>query len=297
MLLVESQTEAVQRELDRILASSGFARNERLCRFLRFIVERHLEGRDQELKEPVIAVEVFGRRPDYNPKLDPIVRTEAGRLRGRLSEYYVGEGRGDALVIEVPKGGYIPAFRQPATVAATGDELSKGRSSRFWITLAVAGLAVAMVGVSWWRLTRESPPVVIAVLPLENLSHDPAEDYFADGLTDEIINNLSAIEGLAVRSRTSSFALKGTSLNVREVAKQLEAEFILEGSVLRAGEQLRINAQLIRVRDDFALWSGKFDRQLTDIFAIQEEISRGITNGLRLKLGGGRRRYETSIEA
>ena len=297
MLLVESQTEAVRRQLERILTSPGFVRNERLCRFLRFIVERHLEGKDHELKEPVIAVEVFGRRPDYNPKHDPIVRTEAGRLRARLSEYYVGEGSSDALVIEVPKGGYVPAFRESPTVPATVDESPKVRSSRLWLTLAVAGLAVAVAAMSWWRLTREGPPVVIAVLPLENLSHDPADDYFADGLTDEIISNLSAIEGLAVRSRTSSFALKGTSLNVREAAKQLDAEYILECSVLRVGEQLRINAQLIRVRDDFALWSGKFDRQLTDIFAIQEEISRGITNGLRLKLGGGRRRYETSIEA
>ena len=100
-----------------------------------------------------------------------------------------------------------------------------------------------------------------------------------------------------MRSQTSSFAFKGKPRNVREAGKQLEADYILEGSVLRAGQQLRINAQLVRVRDDFPLWSGKFDRELTDVFAIQDEISRGIVNSLRLKLGRGRRRYETSPEA
>jgi adenylate cyclase len=129
------------------------------------------------------------------------------------------------------------------------------------------------------------------------VSHDPANDYFADGLTDELIRNLSIVDGLVVRSRTSSFAFKGKPRNIREAGRQLQADCILEGSVLRAGQQLRINAQLVRVRDDSPLWSGRFDRELTDVFAIQEEISRGIVNSLRLKLGRGRRRYETSTEA
>ena len=149
----------------------------------------------------------------------------------------------------------------------------------------------------WWRVQHTSTPIAIAVLPLENLSHDPANDYFADGLTDELIRNLSIIDGLSPRSRTSSFAFKGKPRNVREAGKELAVDYILEGSVLRAGQRLRIDAQLIRVRDDFPIWSGKFDRELTDVFAIQDEISRGIVNNLRLKLGQGRRRYETSVEA
>jgi tetratricopeptide (TPR) repeat protein len=101
----------------------------------------------------------------------------------------------------------------------------------------------------------------------------------------------------AVRSQTSSFAFKGKPQNAHDVGKQLNAEYILEGSVLLSGQQLRINAQLVRVRDDFPLWAGKYDRELTDVFAIQDEISRGIVNELRLKVGHGRRRYETSVEA
>src|SRR5262249_27846614 len=140
-------------------------------------------------------------------------------------------------------------------------------------------------------------PITIAVLPLENLGRDPANDYFADGLTDEIIRNLSIIEGLAVRSQTSSFAFKGKPRNVHETGQQLNVDYLLEGSVLGVEERLRIDAQLIRVRDDVPLWSSRFDRDFTDVFAIQDEISSGIVNSLRLKLGAGRRRYETSVEA
>src|SRR6266550_1547779 len=95
---VEHDGQAIREELERILSSSGFARNERLSRFLRFLVERHLEGRDEEIKESLIAVEVFGRKPDYDPRLDSIVRTEAGRLRARLTEYYVTEGSQDPCI-------------------------------------------------------------------------------------------------------------------------------------------------------------------------------------------------------
>src|SRR5436189_2027488 len=108
---LEHDGHAIRDELERILSSSGFARNERLSRFLRFLVERHLEGRTEEIKESLIAVEVFGRKPDYDPRLDSIVRTEAGRLRARLTEYYAAEGRQDPGIIEVPKGGYVPRFR------------------------------------------------------------------------------------------------------------------------------------------------------------------------------------------
>jgi len=156
------------------------------------------------------------------------------------------------------------------------------------IALAVAG---------WWWAQHRATPIAIAVLPLQNTNHDSANDYFADGLTDELIRNLSIIDGLTVRSRTSSFGLKGQPRNIHDAGRQLQADYILEGSVLRAGQRLRINVQLIRVRDDFPLWSGRFDRELTDVFAIQDEIAVGIVNNLRLKLGGGRRRYETSVEA
>src|ERR1700682_2005851 len=110
MLSIESEAQAVRQQLERVLESPGFSRNERLSRFLRFVVEGHLDGKDNELKESVVAMEVFGRRPDFDSRLDPVVRTEAARLRARLSEYYITQGKADALVIELPKGGYVPRF-------------------------------------------------------------------------------------------------------------------------------------------------------------------------------------------
>jgi hypothetical protein len=100
----------VRVQLQRILGSSTFADAERGSRFLRFVVETALEGRTGEIKESVIGVEALGRSPSFDPKTDPIVRVEAGRLRARLSSYYEGEGKGDAILISMPKGRYVPEF-------------------------------------------------------------------------------------------------------------------------------------------------------------------------------------------
>src|SRR5262245_9947557 len=300
-------SETVRSQLVKILASEGFARNDRIRSFLRFVVGEELSGSGDQIKESVIGVEVFGRRPDYDVRQDSIVRTEAGKLRARLAKYYANGGAADELIIDLPKGGYRPVFRD---AEMTREEAAASRSPkrqwsqlqissvgiRAWVVIPV-GLAIGLATLAWWRLLHKSEPIPIAVLPLINLSQDPANDYFADGLTDEIIRNLSIIDGLAVRSQTSSFAFKGKPQNVRDAGMQLDVEYILEGSVLRSGQHLRIDAQLVRVSDDSPLWSQKYDRELTDVFAIQDEISRGIVNSLRLNLKVGRRRYETSPEA
>jgi serine/threonine-protein kinase len=175
---------------------------------------------------------------------------------------------------------------------------SVARSGWRWRILAIAASLLILAGAgSLWVIPGRSQPAVIAVLPFKNLSVEPDSDYFVDGLTDEVIRNLSVIEGLAVRSSTSSFAFKNKPRNTREVGKQLNANLVLEASVLRAGTRLRINAQLVRVADDIPLWSERYDRDLKDIFAIQDEISRSIVNELRLKLGRGQRRYDTNVEA
>lgn len=297
----EVQPEIIEKQLRRVLASPGFARNERMSRFLRFVVEQQLAGRDSELKESLIGVEVFGRRPGFDPQQDSTVRSEAARLRARLAEYYAGEGSSDGVVIELPKGGYTPRFRLTESAGETASSIQsserKTPSRRLWLMLALAGLAVVVATGGVWRFQRQIPPISIAVLPLTNVSQDPGGDYFADGLTHELIHNLSIIDGLVVRSQTSSFAFKGKQQNIRDAGKHLNAEYILEGSVFRSGQQLRINARFVRVRDDFPLWTGGYDRELTDVFAIQDEISLGIVNSLRLKLGRGRRRYETNVEA
>jgi TolB-like protein len=292
---------AIRQELDRLLESPGFVRNARMSHFLRFLIERHLEGKDDELKESVIGIEVFGRRPDYDPKQDSIVRTEAARLRSRLVEYYSGEGRSNPWTIDVPKGGYVPYFRlreRSETVPQhAGTPRPVPSTRRRWVWGAVACVSIALLTTSWWVLQYSRRPIAIAVLPLQNLAADSSGDYFVDGLTDEIIQHLSLIDGLSVRSQTSSRVFKGRPRNVREAGEQLRADYLVEGSVLRADDRLRVDIRVVRVRDDLAVWSGRFDRKLADVFAIQDEIAQGVVNNLRLKLGRGRRRYETSVEA
>ena len=150
MQLAELEREAARRQLERVLETRLFARSEQLSRLLRFLVEQHLEGRDRELKESVIGVEVFGRQPDYNPKFDPIVRTEARRLRARLSEYYQGEGNGDALVIVLPKGGYVPLIFSIAPGEAGAQEVPGLKPDSYWLWVGIgvglAGLVLAIVG-------------------------------------------------------------------------------------------------------------------------------------------------------
>ncbi|HLJ45794.1 MAG TPA: tetratricopeptide repeat protein [Bryobacteraceae bacterium] len=296
MATVQELGQSIREELERVLVSGCFARAERISKLLRFLIERHLDGRDGELKESVIGVEVYGRRPGYDSKLDSTVRTEAVRLRTRLDKYYSTEGRHDPMVIMLPKGGYVPVFH---LVEPSEADRGLKPAAQLWIgtMLAAGALAIALVIIGWTRFGPHNSPIQIAVLPLVNVSSDPSNEYFADGLTSEIIRNLSIIERLAVRSQTSSFAFKRKPQNLREAARQLEADYIVEGSVLRSGQQLRINAQLIRVRDDFPLWSARYDRDVTDIAAVQDEIARGIVNSLRLKLGRGQRHYDTNTEA
>ena len=174
--------------------------------------------------------------------------------------------------------------------------LAPGVRERLGVGAAASGSQESMAAVGTEATTVRVTAPVIAVLPLENLSADGGDDYFADGLTDEIIRNLAVIDGLEVRSRTSSFYFKGKPRNLRDVGNQLGATYVVEGSVLREGRRLRINAQFVQVAGDVPLWSERFDRHLEDVFAVQDEISRAIVNRLRLSVGQGQRRYDTNVE-
>jgi len=125
----------------------------------------------------------------------------------------------------------------------------------------------------------------IAVLPFVNMSGDPDQEYFSDGITEEILNTLVAIDDLRVAGRTSSFSFKGKDVDLPTIGEQLNVTNILEGSVRRSGNQLRITAQLVSAADGFHLWSHTYDRELADIFDIQEEIAGEIAKVLRLELG------------
>ncbi len=126
----------------------------------------------------------------------------------------------------------------------------------------------------------------IAVLPFTNMSADPEQEYFCDGISEEIINSLTQINELRVVARTSAFSFKGKEIDIREIGRKLDVDKVLEGSVRKAGSRLRITAQLINVADGYHIWSERFDRELVDVFDIQDEISLAITEKLKLKLLG-----------
>jgi eukaryotic-like serine/threonine-protein kinase len=128
------------------------------------------------------------------------------------------------------------------------------------------------------------PPKAIAVLPLLNMSADPENEYFSDGMTEEIINALAKVPGIQVASRTSSFAFKGKDLDVRAIGERLGVTSVLTGSVRKFGNRIRIAVQLVNVENGYNLWSESYDRQLEDVFAIQDEISRAIVDALKVRL-------------
>jgi TolB-like protein/Tfp pilus assembly protein PilF len=185
---------------------------------------------------------------------------DATRLRTRLKEYYHSEGAADPIVIEVPKGSYTPAFRtapeKTSQSPAVADAPPAGEASEP-------------------AATHPS----IAVLPFSNLSPEPG-DYFSDGLTEEIIHALSSSREMRVVARTSSFALKHRNADVREVGRALSVAFVLEGSVRKSGNHLRITAQLVSTSDGYQLWSARYDRRIEDVFAVQDEIAGEIVKML-----------------
>ena len=181
--------EAVQKQLDEVLKSRGFARNQRLSGFLRFIVERHLEGRDRELKESVIGIEVFGRKPDYDPKLDPIVRTEARRLRARLNDYYKREGAQAVVMIDLPKGGYVPAVRPAEHVlqsAAAGERSPRLRLGKWSLAaglLATMAVVVTLMGLRMRAAHRAQP-----------FANSPVYDIYLQARAAEMRPSTSGVE-------------------------------------------------------------------------------------------------------
>jgi eukaryotic-like serine/threonine-protein kinase len=144
---------------------------------------------------------------------------------------------------------------------------------------------------------RVEPPAIV-VLPFDDLGGEPDSDVFADGLADEIIRDLARVEGLAVRSRYSSFLFRGKSRDLRTVGDRLGVNHAVTGSVLRSGRRLRVNAQLVELDRDVPLWAQRFDREVAtsgDVLAIVDEIARAIVNELRLTLGRGQRRYDLDL--
>ena len=220
-------------------------------------------------------------RESVSPALDAVVRRVLERTPA--DRYQTASELTSALAT-------VGTATPPEPVAVVAR--SRGR-----VAVIAAGLAALLMiaAIGWWSVKRPASPaagggaVTIAVLPLVNLSADAEHQYFADGLTDELITSLSRVEGLQVASRTSSFAFQQQKLDVREIGRRLGVHSVLEGSVRRGDGRIRVSVQLVTVADGYQRWSQVYQREAEHALVIQEEIALAIVETLKGRLGSGQR--------
>lgn len=242
----------IKTQLARIVDSKIFVNKNRLKRFLAYVVGETLEGRSDRLKGYSLGLEVFDKTEDFDPQSDAIVRVEAGRLRRLLKHYYMEEGAADPLRITLPKGTYVPHVE---------DNIPQEKAKDHDPILSAAA----------------APPTgpAIAVLPFDNIGGDPAQEIFCDGITEEIITQLSISPSLYVISRKTTSRYKGKAVDVRALSAELEAHYVLEGSIRQAGANVRVTAQLLDATNAAVVWAERYDRKLSPdtLIEVQDEIA------------------------
>ena len=303
----ESDQKAIREQLDRILNSGPFHQSQRRQQFLGYLVNETLAGRGERLKGYSIALEVFDRPETFDPTIHPLVRIEAARLREKLREYYEVEGQSDAIHIDLPKGTYTPhiEFCQPATPGPWPDRATTTTPDRTlgpsqgpvatqprWRKTPLGFLAASIAAVllallagftawKWWTpSTSLSEKASIAVLPFENIGNDPKWDRFTDGITEDIVTDLSHSKDLFVVARNSTEVYRGKPADMRTVGRDLGVRYVLKGSIQPLGDKIRVTAQLIDTRTGGHVWSNRYDRPLEDIFAIQDEATEKVAGTL-----------------
>src|SRR6478672_83031 len=262
----ESDQKAIREQLVRILNSGPFRQSGRRQRFLEYLVNETLAGRGERLKGYNIALGVFDRPETFDPSVDPIVRMEAARLRDRLREYYETAGQNDPIRIDLPKGTYTPQIEFRHEDAPRIDR-------------------------------REAPPTqevsssgpAVAVLSFDDLSADQKLGYVGDGVAEDIITALSRFPDLVVVARCSSFAYKGKAVDMRQVGKELGVDYVVEGSVRKDGDKLRIVAQLIDTKNGEHVWAERFDRSGVDPWTLQDEVTGMIVSAITGETGALKR--------
>ena len=249
----DTDQKAVREQLDRILHSVPFQHSPRRQRLLEFIVSETLAGRT--VKGYDVALEVFGRLETFDAAVDPVVRVEAGRLRDKLREYYGTDGEGDHIRIDLPKGTYTPQIKFRHEDAP-------------------------QIGPQNGHPEVSTTVPSVAVLPFDDLSAEQNLGYLGDGVAEDIITALSRFPDSAVVARTSSFTYKGKTVDIRQVGKELGVGYVVEGSVRKDGNKLRIVSQLIDARNGEHVWAERYDRSGMDPWALQDEVTEMIVSAI-----------------
>ena len=251
--------------LDKILSSPSFIKSPRQKNLLRYLFINSIDNNSKRLKGYTLGVEIFGRDSNFDQGSDAIVRVEVGRLRAKLIEYYNSIGKSDPILIDLPKGGYLLHF-----------------SLRDFYKQPIPGSEVTQ---SLWPAVIDNKPSM-AVLPFLNLSAVQGQDYFVDGLADSLIFEISKLSGLFIISRQSSFAYRNTTKPAIEIAKELGVKYLLEGSVQRDENRLRVTVHLLEASSGGHLWSERYENDLQEIFPLQDKIVLSIVKALQIKLAG-----------
>jgi serine/threonine-protein kinase len=281
--------ESVRREMERILAAPEFANAVRLREFLSFLVEETLSGAES-IKEVTVAMRVFNRRASFDSSGDSVVRVGALHLRNRLRDYYAGSGRLDEVVIEVPKGSYLPVFRRADGGAGASADASGGALGSLGLPrkamAATAGILLVLVAGAWWlsRATAHHTDPSIAVLPMANLG-DPDMDRLCQAFTEDLTTELARLPQLRVTARTSAVQFRAQNGDVREIGERLGVAHLMEGSVRKEGGTIRFTVQLIDIRSRYHIWSEAYERDAKDLLAAEAEVSRLAASGAAVRLG------------
>ena len=247
--------EAIHTQLERILQSAEFKASDKQRKFLSFVVDETLKDRASQLKGFTIAVSVYGRTQRFDSQVDPIVRVEAGRLRRALDHYYLTAGRDDPVRITVPKGGYVPIF-QTIRIPPSGETFTSERKE---------------IGLN----TEPS----VAILPLLNMSDDAEQDYFVEGLTEELTTELARYQDLQIIASQSTMRFKDRKVDPKEVGRDLGVRFLIMGSVRKYKKTIKVAIQLLDASSGAQIWGESYKRDQTayDLIAIQEEIALSVT--------------------
>ena len=220
-----------------------------------------------------------------DPEQPRFVQTVSGKGYRFIAELRNGNGAvSTSQHEEAPRSDRATSIEGPS-----GNVPARAAANRT-VVLSVLAVALCLIAYFGWQKLGRTPPfsgrVMLAVLPFENLSGDPSQEYFSDGLTEEMISQLGALspEQLGVISRTTSMMYKHTSKNVREIGQELGVDYLLESSIRRDGDKVRITAQLIRTHDQVHLWAQSYDRRISGTIALQEEVAKAVADQIEVKL-------------
>ncbi len=258
------QSDLILTHLEKIHKSGAFKGAARLQQFLGYVVKQYCEGRVDNIKQYTIGVEAFSLGDDFDPTQDAIIRIMAGKVRRRLTEYYASEGLYDELWIEIPKGSYIPRITNKKDIAGSTSQDAQSDSD------------------------IEVNPLKLAVFPFQNISGDDRLDYFADGLSEEIASALTLYKDFSIVPPAAVRNLSNSQTYLKQLRKAYRTRYVLDGSIRRGKDQIRIIIRLNDTSDYSLLWTSTYDTNIDvdNLITIQDEITANVINSIANEYGG-----------